>query len=326
VTISGRQLDDIAIGKISGLAAALAAKSAAGHTHAIADIAGLQAALDGAGGGAVASVFGRTGAVVAAPDDYAVDDIAGLTDVLQTKVDAADARLADARAPTSHATSHTSAGADPLTLAQSQVAGLVSDLAAKADAASLSAVATSGAYADLVGRPALGSAAAEAVTAFDAAGSAAAAQAASLGLHATADAAATLATPRAINGVNFDGTAAITISVAGAAGGALTGSYPNPTLSSSVGGSGTAQIDFGAGGSTAEVVITDVASTLAGSRVMASLRMQATTDHTVDDLLIDPVKVAVKDIVACVGFTIHGAAGNAPAYGLYCVDWFIFNF
>ena len=37
----------------------------------------------------------------------------------------------DARTPTAHAASHASAGTDPLTLAQSQVTGLTSDLAAK---------------------------------------------------------------------------------------------------------------------------------------------------------------------------------------------------
>lgn len=52
-------------------------KSPVGHTHAIADVVGLQAALDAAGtgggggsGGAVASVFGRTGVVTAQTGDY----------------------------------------------------------------------------------------------------------------------------------------------------------------------------------------------------------------------------------------------------------------
>lgn len=46
-----------------------------------------------------------------------------------------DARLANARTPTSHASSHAAAGSDPLTLAQSQVTGLTDALAAKADLA-----------------------------------------------------------------------------------------------------------------------------------------------------------------------------------------------
>lgn len=47
-------------------------------------------------------------------------------------VNAADSRLTDARAPTAHHTSHESGGGDALTLAQSQITNLVSDLAAKA--------------------------------------------------------------------------------------------------------------------------------------------------------------------------------------------------
>lgn len=47
-----------------------------------------------------------------------------------------DPRLSDARSPTAHASSHAAAGSDALTLAQSQVTGLVSDLTAKAPIAS----------------------------------------------------------------------------------------------------------------------------------------------------------------------------------------------
>ena len=51
-----------------------------------------------------------------------------------TAVVTGDSRLSDARTPTAHATSHAAAGSDPVTLAQSQVTGLVSDLATKAPA------------------------------------------------------------------------------------------------------------------------------------------------------------------------------------------------
>lgn len=47
-----------------------------------------------------------------------------------------DARLTNARTPTAHAASHAAAGGDPVTLAESQITGLVSDLAAKAPLAS----------------------------------------------------------------------------------------------------------------------------------------------------------------------------------------------
>lgn len=49
-----------------------------------------------------------------------------------TVCDGSDARLSNARTPTSHASSHTAAGSDPLTLSQSQITNLTSDLAGKA--------------------------------------------------------------------------------------------------------------------------------------------------------------------------------------------------
>ena len=89
--------------------------------------------------------------------------------------------------------------------------------------------------------------------------------------------------------------------------------------------SGTATLDFGAGNRTADVVITGVSSTLATSRVLSVLRLEATADHPVDDLSVDPISVAVKDLVSGVGFTIRGEMDNAQANGLYRADWFISN-
>ena len=47
-------------------------------------------------------------------------------------VDNLDSRLSNARAPTTHASTHASGGSDPITIAQSQVTSLTTDLAAKA--------------------------------------------------------------------------------------------------------------------------------------------------------------------------------------------------
>jgi hypothetical protein len=49
-----------------------------------------------------------------------------------TAVITSDSRLSDARTPTAHASTHASAGSDPITLAQSQVTNLTTDLAGKA--------------------------------------------------------------------------------------------------------------------------------------------------------------------------------------------------
>ena len=53
--------------------------------------------------------------------------------VTGTAVITSDSRLSDARTPTAHASSHASAGSDPVTLAQSQVTNLTTDLSAKAN-------------------------------------------------------------------------------------------------------------------------------------------------------------------------------------------------
>lgn len=61
----------------------------------------------GGGGGDVASVFGRTGAVVAETGDY---DVSQVTDAVATD----DPRLSDARTPTAHAASHATGQSDAL--------------------------------------------------------------------------------------------------------------------------------------------------------------------------------------------------------------------
>jgi len=93
----------------------------------------------GGGGGSVSSVFGRTGAVVAATNDYTFAKLSGSAVVAQLPTGTSsstvcignDSRLSDSRTPTAHASSHASGGGDALTLAESQVTNLTTDLAAK---------------------------------------------------------------------------------------------------------------------------------------------------------------------------------------------------
>ncbi len=113
----------------------------------------------GGGGGAVSSVFGRAGAVVAAANDYAVADINGLTSALAAKaplaspsftgtvtvgsltglVKAATGVLSAASAGTDYL-APTGDGSGLTGLAQSQVSGLTSALAAKADSSTVLAI------------------------------------------------------------------------------------------------------------------------------------------------------------------------------------------
>lgn len=60
-----------------------------------------------------------------------------VTTALATKVDSSDARLSDSRTPTAHASSHGAAGADAITVAQSQVTNLSTTLAGKAEYAAV---------------------------------------------------------------------------------------------------------------------------------------------------------------------------------------------
>tara|TARA_R110000803_G_scaffold91491_2_gene158904 strand:+ start:677 stop:1102 length:426 start_codon:yes stop_codon:yes gene_type:complete len=89
--------------------------------------------------------------------------------------------------------------------------------------------------------------------------------------------------------------------------------------------SGTAELDFGSGNKTATVAVTGISKVLTASRVIATTRIEATADHPVDDLLVDPIRTSVMDLIAGVGFTIYGEMDNATANGRYKVDWFISN-
>ena len=102
---------------------------------------------------------------------------------------------------------------------------------------------------------------------------------------------------------------------------------------------GTATIDFGVlpGASDASVTITGQAAIVSGSFVEAWIRPVATADHSVDEHLVEEIRVVAHSIVAATGFTIsgfctnqlsepdeHGMGGGGYAprlYGLWTVAW-----
>lgn len=91
-----------------------------------------------------------------------------------------------------------------------------------------------------------------------------------------------------------------------------------------MGTSGTATIDFGAIGSkgnSTSVGIIGQAGINSASQIDAWLRIEATAEHTVDELLIDPIRVTAGTIVAGTGFTIYGDMPYGTAYGTYKIDW-----
>lgn len=75
-----------------------------------------------------------------------------------------------------------------------------------------------------------------------------------------------------------------------------------------MGAQGTATLNFGAfpGSSHASVSVTGQTSIVAGSLVEAWLRPETTADHSADEHMLETLKVFAADIVAGVGFTIHG--------------------
>jgi len=84
---------------------------------------------------------------------------------------------------------------------------------------------------------------------------------------------------------------------------------------------GESTLDFGAGSKTAEVVITGLGNIKASSIVYPNVKIEATDDHRADDFLIDPIRLAYKDVIAGTGFTIYGTMDNARANGEYTIQW-----
>ena len=100
---------------------------------------------------------------------------------------------------------------------------------------------------------------------------------------------------------------------------------PNIDFSNSLPTRGTSVIDFGSGNMSTELLVIGITQALTTSTVTVQVRMEATPEHPVDDLLIDPIRVMIKDLVNGVGFTIFGAMDNAPANGTYKIDWSLTN-
>ena len=84
---------------------------------------------------------------------------------------------------------------------------------------------------------------------------------------------------------------------------------------------GEAILDFGAGNKTAEVVVTGVSNIQLTSIVYPNVKIEATTEHATDDFLVDPIRLAYKNVIAGTGFTIYGEMDNARANGTYTIQW-----
>jgi len=72
---------------------------------------------------------------------------------------------------------------------------------------------------------------------------------------------------------------------------------------------------------TAQAVVTGQAGVEADSRVFVAMNIAETDEHSVDDMLVDPIRLAVHSLVMGVGFTIYGAMDNSRANGTYGINW-----
>jgi Phage tail repeat like len=127
---------------------ALAGKASTSHTHAYSELTGRPTLAAVATSGAYADLSGRpTLGNVAALNVAATGDAAS-----GEVVKGNDSRLSNARTPSAHAASHAAASSDPITLAQSQVTGLTSDLAGKeTSGAAAAALVSANSYTDALG-------------------------------------------------------------------------------------------------------------------------------------------------------------------------------
>jgi len=82
-----------------------------------------------------------------------------------------------------------------------------------------------------------------------------------------------------------------------------------------------ATLNFYEGNQIAELVVTGIPSVTAASVVSPAIRLEATATHSIDDMIVDPIRVMVRDLIAGVGFTLVGVMDNARANGTYKVNW-----
>lgn len=84
---------------------------------------------------------------------------------------------------------------------------------------------------------------------------------------------------------------------------------------------GTASIDFGASASDASTVITGQADIASSSIVRAWVSPIATADHSVDEHIVEPLRVFAHSIVDGVGFTVSAVCDLGLTSGEFSISW-----
>lgn len=86
---------------------------------------------------------------------------------------------------------------------------------------------------------------------------------------------------------------------------------------------GLTQVDFGAMDAIrgdAEFLLTGLTGILTTSSIECSLRIEATADHDIDDMIIDAPEFLAGKIIAGTGFSIFGSMEYGTVYGKYNLD------
>tara|TARA_R110000782_G_scaffold150944_3_gene243671 strand:+ start:136 stop:609 length:474 start_codon:yes stop_codon:yes gene_type:complete len=84
---------------------------------------------------------------------------------------------------------------------------------------------------------------------------------------------------------------------------------------------GQATLDFGTGSITTSTAVTSITGITANSIVMCAVKIVATSEHPVDDLLVDPIRVHTTNVIPGVGFTVYGQMDTGRARGTYTIHW-----
>ena len=86
---------------------------------------------------------------------------------------------------------------------------------------------------------------------------------------------------------------------------------------------GVATVDFGSfpGKSDTSLAITGQAAIALGSSVIAQVFPKATSDHSVDEHVVEELVVMAGNISAGTGFTIYARTRNERLYGQWSVSW-----
>jgi hypothetical protein len=85
--------------------------------------------------------------------------------------------------------------------------------------------------------------------------------------------------------------------------------------------SGSAVLDFGSSSRSTDTVVTGVPSVRANSIIVLQVKFEATEDHSVDEIIVDPIRVVAFEINVGVGFTIRGTMDNSFTNGKYNVSF-----